>query len=30
MIDVITEIAEDSPGFEYSLLGRNYGLLIRI
>ena len=30
MIDVITEIAEDCRGFEYSLLGRNYGLLIRI
>ena len=30
MIDVITEIAEYCRGFEYSLLGRNYGLLIRI
>ena len=30
MIDVITEIAEDCRGFEFSLLGRYYGLLIRI
>ena len=29
-IDVITEIAEDCLGFESSLLGRCYGLLIRI
>ena len=30
IIDVITEIAEDCRGFEYSLLGRYYGPLIRI
>ena len=30
MIDVITDIAEDCRGFESSLLGRYYGILIRI
>ena len=30
VIDLITEITEDCREFEYSLLGRNYGLLIRI
>ena len=28
MIHVITEIAEDCQGFEFSLLGRYYGYLI--
>ena len=30
MIHVITEIAEDCRGFEFSLLGRYYGLFNRI
>ena len=30
MIDVIMEIAEDCREFEFSLLGRYYGLLIMI
>ena len=29
MIDVIAEISEDCRGFEYSLLGPYYGLLIK-